>query len=95
MSDIQYKSTKSNTYKVEENSCSDSNWVKDWSEGAMAEFNAKYKAWEIRRGFTTEETQGNYFKRSNSRMFENKKTALTLNPKRGNLSPVKKQAKRA
>lgn len=71
MIDIQHKSTKPASHKIEENGCSTFNWP----EGASEQFNAKYKAWEIRRGFAIPETKNNYYKRSQNRLFKGKKPA--------------------
>ena len=73
MSDIQYKQTATTSIKVEENVFSEIDYARDWPSGSTELFNAKYKAWEIRRGLVEPETQGKYFKNSNNKFFEKRR----------------------
>lgn len=76
MSDIQHKQTKTTSIKIEENVFSEIDYARDWPSGSTELFNAKYKAWEIRRGLVEPGTQGKYFKNSNNRFF--RKPALKI-----------------
>ena len=73
MSDIQYKSSQASNYKIEENSYTEKNFFSDWPAGSTELFNAKFKEWEIRRGFTTEQTHGAGFRKTNNSFFEPRK----------------------
>ena len=73
MSDIQHKPAQVSNYKIEENSYTEKNFFSDWPSGSTELFNAKFKAWEIRRGFATEETHGGSFKKTNNSFFKPRK----------------------
>jgi hypothetical protein len=73
MSDIQHKPVQVSNYKIEENSYTEKNFFSDWPSGSTELFNAKFKAWEIRRGFATEETHGGSFRKTNNSFFKPRK----------------------
>jgi|APGre2960657505_1045072.scaffolds.fasta_scaffold05293_7 hypothetical protein len=69
MSDIQYKQKYVANIKIEDNNYSEANYALDWPDNSMKLFNKQYKKWEIRRNLATESTQGNFYKRSHSKLF--------------------------
>lgn len=73
MSDIQYKPKQIHNYKIDENHYETSKYSANWPVGFVKLFNDKFKAWEIRRGFATPETQGKGFKQTNNSFFKSRK----------------------